>query len=81
MTIPVEIWRKNEDKFNKVFVFDKEVKNIKLDPYRETADVDESNNAWKEDQMPELSRFQVYKKHKFEKKENPMQKARKIIRP
>ena len=79
--VPVEVWRKNEDKFNKVFVFDKQVKNIKLDPYRETADVDESNNAWKEDQMPELSRFKVYKKHKFEKNENPMQKARKVIRP
>lgn len=73
--IPVEIWRKNENSFTKVFVKDKEVTGIRLDPYKETADIDESNNNWPDIEMP--SRFKVFKKHKTEKVLNPMQKARK----
>jgi hypothetical protein len=38
--VPVEIWRKNENRFTKVFVKDKEVTGIVIDPYRETADID-----------------------------------------
>ncbi len=80
--IPVEIWRKNENKFKKVFVKDKEVEGIIIDPYRETADIDESNNNWPVKELP--TRFQVFKKNKFEKQLNPMQKAKmkkKVIRP
>jgi hypothetical protein len=79
--IPVEIWRKNENSFTKVFVKDKEVTAIRLDPFRETADIDESNNNWPVRQMP--SRFQVFKKHLEEKQPNPMQKAmgKKVIKP
>jgi len=73
--IPVEIWRKNEDNFTKVFVKNKEVDAIIIDPYKETADIDESNNNWPVKQLP--SRFQVFKKHKMEKALNPMQKAKK----
>ena len=71
--IPVEIWRKNEDDFRKVFVKNKEVTGIVIDPYRETADIDESNNNWPVKELP--SRFQVYKKNNFKEKLNPMQKA------
>ncbi len=74
-TIPAEIWRKNENNFTKVFVKNKEVEGIVIDPYRETADIDLSNNNWPVKQMP--SRFQVFKKHKSEKMLNPMQKAAK----
>lgn len=73
--IPVEIWRKNEEQFTKVFVKDKEVKGIVIDPYHETADIDESNNNWPVKELP--SRFQVFKKHKSKKLLNPMQKAKK----
>ncbi len=72
--IPVEIWRKNETNFTKVFVKDKVVTGIVIDPYKETADVDESNNNWPVKEVP--SRFQVFKKHRQHKKPNPMQKAR-----
>jgi hypothetical protein len=44
--IPVYIWRKNENHISKTFLLEKEVRSIKLDPYRETADIDESNNSW-----------------------------------
>ena len=73
--IPVEIWRKNEQKFTQVFVKNKEVKSVKLDPWRETADVDESNNTRPMPTKPKT--FMVYKKHKFEQGENMMQKAKK----
>lgn len=72
--LPVEIWRKNESKFRKVFVKQKEVKGIMLDPYKETADTDESNNNWPVKELP--SKFQIYKSNKVEPSLNPMQKAR-----
>ena len=42
--VPVEIWRKNEYDFTKVFVKEKEVTSIVIDPFKETADMDESNS-------------------------------------
>lgn len=78
--VPVEIWRKNEEKFTKVFVKNKEVTGIVIDPYKETADIDESNNNWPEIPLP--TRFQLFKQHKFAEKDNPMQKAaKKVIKP
>ena len=38
--IPAQVWRLNEKKVVKTFVKDKEVASIKLDPMRETADID-----------------------------------------
>lgn len=78
--VPVEIWRLNEEKVTKVFVKNKEVKSIILDPYKETADIDESNNSFPVREIP--TRFQIFKQHKFKPKPNPMQKAKqKDIRP
>ncbi len=71
--VPVEIWRKNEDKFTKVFVKNKEVTSIVIDPYKETADIDVSNNNWPVKELP--TRFQLFKQHKYKDKLNPMQKA------
>ena len=73
--IPVEIWRQDENQFTKVFVKNKEVTAIRIDPYKETADVDTSNNNWPDIEMP--SRFQIFKKHSVEPALNPMQKAAK----
>jgi len=57
--IPAQVWRQNENKVVKTFVKDKEVASIKLDPLRETADINESNNSW--NTMPEPSRFSIFK--------------------
>ncbi len=57
--IPVQIWRKNENKVVKTFMKDKEVASIKLDPLRETADINEKNNVWPAVELP--SKFQLYK--------------------
>lgn len=83
--VPVEVWRKNENNFAKVFVKDKVATAIRLDPFRETADIDESNNNWPVKELP--SRFQVFKQHKTAETPNPMQKAqqqqdkKKVIKP
>ena len=57
--LPVTIWRSNERQFSKVFVKDKEVLSVRLDPMRETADINESNGMWPVREMP--SRFQLFK--------------------
>ena len=78
--IPAQIWRMNENKVVKFFMKDKEVSAIKLDPLRETADIDESNNIW--GKIPDKpSRFQVYKQKQGAARGqstgiNPMQKAK-----
>lgn len=57
--IPAQIWRLNENNASKMYVEDKEVTSIKLDPMRETADIDESNNTWGGKAEP--SKFQLFK--------------------
>jgi hypothetical protein len=76
--IPVQIWRKNEGKVTKTFYKEKEVASVALDPYKETADTDESNNLWNKE-MP-ASKFELYKQKKDAKPGqsiNPMQAAKK----
>ena len=43
--IPAEIWRQQEVNVSKVFIFDKTVLKMRLDPFLETADVDFNNNS------------------------------------
>ncbi|MGI9427140.1 MAG: aminopeptidase, partial [Bythopirellula sp.] len=68
--IPAEIWRRNSQRVDKLFVTDKEIVRFELDPRRETADTEESNNDWPPKLVP--SRFKLFKSTK---KKNPMQKA------
>ena len=67
--IPAEIW-KTSDSVSKVFVKEREVKSILLDPFLETADVDMNNNAWPQRIMP--SRFDLFKERE-RSWPNPMQ--------
>ncbi len=57
--LPVQIWRKNENKVTQAFVKNKEVVSVKLDPMRETADINEKNNNWPVADVP--SKFQLFK--------------------
>lgn len=57
--IAAQIWRKNENKVVKTFIKDKEVAAIRLDPMRETADINETNNGWNVAGTP--SKFQLFK--------------------
>ncbi|WGQ12109.1 M1 family metallopeptidase [Pedobacter gandavensis] len=76
--IPAYIWRKNENQVTKVFAKDKEVISVQLDPYRETADIDENNNSWPRKAQP--SRFELFKQQQAPRGSstggNPMQQAR-----
>jgi hypothetical protein len=58
--IPAEIWRTNEHTITKVFVKDKEVVKLVVDPLKETADVDTSNNSFPRQQQP--GRFDQFKR-------------------
>jgi hypothetical protein len=68
--IPAEIWRYDATTISKVFPTDKEVKDIILDPFLETADVDTENNYFPKRKQP--SRFEIFKDKERERK-NPMQ--------
>ena len=60
--IPAEIWRKNNEEVSKIFVTDKVIKQINLDPYLETADIDRSNNYYPS--QPVMSRFDLFRQQR-----------------
>lgn len=77
--IDAYIWRKNEHNAVKTFSKNKEVASIIIDPYKETADIDEKNNAWNTTTTTP-NRFDVFKTKAAGVKGtnntgNPMQKA------
>ena len=72
--IPAEIWRIEELKVSKVFVYDQEVVSFRVDPFLETADTDLDNNTWPRVMQP--TRYQLYKQEQT--RENPMQRQQRI---
>jgi hypothetical protein len=58
--IPAEVWRINENEITKVFVKEKEVVGIVLDPNGELADVEAKNNVFPK--KPVESKFDQFKK-------------------
>ncbi|HWI94016.1 MAG TPA: M1 family metallopeptidase [Flavisolibacter sp.] len=76
--IPAQVWRLNENKVVKTFMKDKEVTSIKLDPMKETADIDEGNNTWG-DASKQATKLQVFKMKQQARGQsngpNPMQNA------
>ena len=73
--IPAEIWKRNSKMVKKVFILDKELSNVILDPFLETADTDRNNNYWPSKNEP--TRFQLFKQNN-RNNENPMQRAKKV---
>ncbi len=70
MTIPAEIWRKNNAEVSKVFITEKPVVSFVIDPFQQTADTDLSNNAWPQQAAP--SRFELFE-YQQRQQPNPMQ--------
>ena len=73
-----QVWRKDEHHFTKTFTKQKEVASIQIDPMRETADIDETNNSWNVQSQP--SKFQLFKSRQGRIRGtstggNPMQRA------
>jgi len=58
--IPAEIWRNNESEVKKVFIKDKEVTSIVIDPNLETADINVNDNVFPK--KPTESKFDALKK-------------------
>jgi hypothetical protein len=58
--IPAEIWRKNESTVTKVFVKEKEVASVVLDPLKETTDVNTADNVFPK--RATESKFDQFKK-------------------
>ena len=75
--IPAEIWMKNNTQITKVFAFDKEVKQIELDPFLETADTDRNNNFWPVKMEPTKFELYQYKNRRDRSGSNPMKKKKK----
>ena len=59
--IPAEIWRTNESEVKKIFVKEKEVTNIVIDPNLETADVNVNDNVFPK--KPADNKFDQLKKN------------------
>ncbi|MFT4666733.1 MAG: hypothetical protein ACI9XB_003700, partial [Gammaproteobacteria bacterium] len=72
--IPAEIWLKNHETVSKVFITQKEVKRITLDPFLETADTDTVNNYFPPKQQ--INRFELFKRQR-RNSPNLMQKEQK----
>ena len=52
---PAKIWRKDDNKVQKILTSNKALKSIVLDPDLETADVDVSNNSWPKEEKSEVA--------------------------
>ncbi|MFO7257597.1 MAG: M1 family metallopeptidase [Bacteroidota bacterium] len=60
-TLPAEIWRTNERTIKRVFVKDKEVTSVVLDPLAQTTDIDTENNVFPRQAKP--GRFDSFKQN------------------
>ncbi len=77
LRIPAEIWQTNNFKITKVFAFKKELKQVELDPYLETADTERKNNYWPNKMEPTKFELYKYKDRHSKPSSNPMQKKSK----
>ena len=71
--IPAEIWRYNDTEIKKVFIKNKPVAAIALDPFLEIADTDRSDNYYP-NRPAEPSRFELFEQRQ-RSSGNPMQRA------
>ena len=56
---PAQVWRKNDSEVRKVLTSNKKILSVSLDPDKETADIDTSNNSWPEKEIE--SEFDKFK--------------------
>ncbi len=69
--LPAEIWSRNSERCTKLFVTQRPVVKVELDPKRETADADRLNNLF-----PQAIRDERFAVDKDSRERNPMQRAR-----
>lgn len=71
LRIPAEIWRYNNQSVSKLILTDKPLKGLTLDPHRETADTELSNN-----EFPRTIGKSFFQLEKSKKSKNEMQKRK-----
>jgi len=71
LRIPAEIWRYNNQSVSKLILTEKPLKSLTLDPHRETADTQLSNN-----EFPRTIGKSFFQLEKSKKSKNEMQKQR-----
>ena len=74
--IPAEIWRRNNEKVSKLFITEKPLKQIQIDPRKQTADASSDNNFFPrriEDKQIQLSTSS--RRRGGDDRKNPMQEA------
>jgi hypothetical protein len=69
------IWRKNEFQFTKNFMKTKEVASVLIDPFKETADINENDNFWPKGEI-KPSRVELFKMKEQPESKNPMQRKK-----
>ncbi len=75
--LPAEIWKMGQTEISKIFMTEKALQQVILDPFLETADVDTGNNYWPPKVQP--TRFELYKQGS-RTTPNPMQRQKIIDR-
>ncbi len=71
LRIPAEIWRRNPERVRKLVISERELVRVTVDPHRETADADRTDNQWPAE--PVEKRFELQPEDELP--ENPMQRA------
>ena len=56
---PARVWRMNDNEISKVIPATKKIVKIKVDPKKETADINKANNTWPPEKT--VSRFDQFK--------------------
>ncbi len=64
--VPVEIWRMNERKATRLFVKDKQVRTLRIDPSNELADTNVENNVFPRAEDVSLTPVETFKKQQGE---------------
>ena len=55
---PAQVWRKNDSEVRKVITSNKKILSVKLDPDKETADIEKANNSWpKQENNSDFDKF------------------------
>jgi hypothetical protein len=72
VTVPAEVWRRDSRAVSKLVMTDKELEKVELDPLRQTADTDYSDNFWPPKIEP--TRFELFKSTRGGS--NPMKDAK-----
>ncbi len=73
--LPVSIWRPDTRSVDKLLISDRRIQRIELDPQRQTADADESNNHWPPRVQPQHFRLTPPASTDPAAARNPMQRA------